>query len=321
MEVSSISKKCICLVLLFLSSVMFVFPKGTFKDDKGGAGHADDISKLLTGKSYNNNTHNHKLLPILKGLTYIMHLTVDATQRTDPDILTYEVADAVKYLEQHQKELKMKSIPDARKIVTPGGPYHGEYTHLGWAHKSYTPETMEKWIVRQRILKDFLAGNFNFWLGNMDKLDSFAALFYYVHMLGDHAHNSMLTARTRIPIKSLDEQDDIRFDIRTYWERNGNNGNGAPTTTIIAELNKHLEILFKDQRNSNYYKNLIGGINGVLPESYNEDNAKDKIERARQIQVSQQAKAEYILNILFANVPYLLKEASFAKGFYAEMGR
>jgi hypothetical protein len=38
------------------------------------------------------------------------------------------------------------------------------------------------------------------------KRDSFAALLYYVHILGDHEHNTATTAYTRIPIKSFDEQ-------------------------------------------------------------------------------------------------------------------
>jgi hypothetical protein len=294
------SRKYGSLFFLMVFCTTAVFSKLEFKDNNGGAGHADDISKLLTGKEYRNNSGNHKLFPILTGLTHIMYLTVDSTHRSDGEPMN-NVNTAITYLQQYQKELKTGNIPNVKEFLTPGGAYHEVYTHLGWEHP-YSLDTMRRWLIRKEILRDFLGKHFNFFLnGSTDiikpsKRDSFAALLYYVHILGDHEDNTVTTARTRIPIKNLDEQNDKDNEIIIRWERNNNNGNGIPKTTIIEELNKHLKILFNGQENDTHYKNLFS-LNGYLPEG-------------------QKEKAWWILNILFNNVPYLLKNEQFAKNFY-----
>jgi hypothetical protein len=318
-------KKYICLWFLFCFCVTAGFSKNDFTDNNGGAGHADDISKLLIGRGYYSNSGNHNLFTVLTGLTYIMYLTVDSTWYSEEGEIPHDnVTKAKKYLEDHQKELKIKGIPNIKEFLTPGGRFHGEYTHLGWDHPFYRDDTAGKWLVRKEILRDFLGKHFSFGLNDSadiikpSKRDSFAALLYYVHILGDHENNTIVTARSRIPIKSLDEQNDAETRIITHWERNSNNENGIPATTIIAELNKHLKILFKEQEGSPRYRNLLS-INNYIPEVYQINAADDKTERARKIQENQRAKAKWILDILFNNVPYLLQNESFTKSFYAEM--
>jgi len=310
------SKKNLFLLFFAFINVMLVFSKPFDL-------HNDDLSRLLTGKPFYSNSGNHKLIVFLVGLGNIVYLTADSTHDAYGEP-TNDVNETIKYLTLNQKELKIDKIPNAKEFLTPGGPFHGEYTHLGWDHPSYAPETSRKWLVRKEILRDFLGKHFNFGLnGNTDfikpsKRDSFAALLYYVHILGDHEYDTITTARTHIPIKSLDEQDNKKFNIYTNWENNNNNGNGIPTTTILAELNKHLKILFEDQKGLNYYKNLLN-IGDYLPDTYNVDNAQDKTQCLGQIQANQRAKAKWILDILFNNVPYLLQNAEFAKAFYKEM--
>jgi hypothetical protein len=303
-----------------------VFPKHDFKDNSGGAGHADDYSKLLTGKGYYSNTGDHTLYPVLTGLTYIMYLTVDSTWYSEEGGIAHDnVSKAKTYLETHRKELKIDSIPNIKDFLTPGGSFHGEYTHLGWDHPSYASDTTRKWLVRKEILRDFLGKHFSFGLNdNADiikpsKRDSLAALLYYVHILGDHENNTITTARSRIPIKSLDEQNDEETGIVTHWERNDKNANGIPVTTIIAELNHHLKILFRGQENDPRYKQLLS-IGNYLPEVYQINAEDDKTERARKIQENQRAKAKWVLDRLFDTVPYLLRNESFAKSFYAKTG-
>jgi hypothetical protein len=288
-------KKLALLFLILFISFEFAYSKDTFKDDQGNAGHADDLSKLLTGKPYYGNSGNHRLFPILTGLAHIMYLTVDSTHRADPLQSMGDVDRAIQYLNEHKTELKIQSIPNFNEFLTPGGAYHGEYTHLGWNHK-YADETQQKWLVRKDILHAALGKQFSFFpLLDRQRLDSLSALLYYVHILGDHENNTITTARTRIPIRNLNEQD-IFFDDHTVpirWERNNN---GIPQTNIIAELNYHLNIVFKRQQNTDRYKRIISRINGYLPERH-------------------QDKAKWLLQILFDNVPYLLKEETFARDF------
>lgn len=257
-------KRCAALLFLVLFCTSGIYPKHDFTDNNGGAGHADDISKLLTGKGYYSNSGNHKLFPVLTGLTYIMYLTVDSTWYSEEGGIPHDNVDkAKKYLELHQRELKTNGIPNIKNFLTPGGSFHGEYTHLGWDHPSYAPDTAKKWLVRKEILRDFLGKHFAFGLNDStdiikpSKRDSFAALLYYVHILGDHENNTITTARSRIPIKNPDEQNDEETGIITHWEGNDRNNNGTPTTTIVEELNHHLKILFDDQKNTSQYKNII----------------------------------------------------------------
>jgi len=274
------------------------FAKDTFADNSGNAGHADDISKLLTGKGYYANSHNHKLFPVLSGLAYIMYLTVDSTMGRETELFAPTVYNALNYLNGHKEELKINNIPNVRDFLTPGGSTHGWYTHLGWDHV-YDADTTNRWHIRQEILRDFLGKHFSFFINtNTDiikpsKRDSLAALFYYVHILGDHESDKLTTAHTRIPIKDLYEQN-ISDD---YWNRYG--PEWKPETNIISELNKHFAILFEDQMETDYFRNLQG-INRYLPEN-------------------QADKAKWILDILFRNVPYLLRNESFAKSFYSTM--
>jgi len=293
-------KKIAVLLALVCFIGIYAFPKDTFHDNRGGAGHADDISRLLTGRSYWSHSGNHALFPVLTGLTHIMHLTVDSRHRDTPSQPTDDTIKAKRFLDQHQRTLGFHRIPDFSDFLTPhGGKMHGEYTHLGWTHEYLFADTQHRWMIRQNILRDALARQFNFFplmMGqNRQRLDSLAALLYYVHILGDHENNKLATARSRIPIRSLNEQDRYFQDnyVPVRWEQNKN---GIPSTNIVAELNRHLSILFANQRGTPQYENLMRAINGSLPSE-------------------QQEKARWLLESLFANVPQLLRNESFARNF------
>lgn len=298
------------IIFCLLASVLLsnLHAKDTFNDYRGNAGHAEDISKFLTGKPYWSNSGNHALFPVLTGIAHIMYLTVDSTHRANPSIPMDDVIKATRYLQEHKKDLKIEKIPNLNEFLTPGGPYHGEYTHLGWDH-IYTGETQQKWIIRKEILRNAIGKQFSFLpIIDNDKRNSLAALLYYVHILGDHEGNTLTTTRTRIPIRNLHEQDFISEErsIIVRWE---NNKNGIPETTIIAELNKHLDILFANKRSSDRYQRMMAGINNYLPEIHHNPQSLQEIEE------NQREKARWLLQILFSNVPYLLEEESFAKSF------
>ena len=322
--INNIRNSVIIFLLVFFSAVT-VFAKGETSDNNGGAGHADDISKLLTGRGYYSHSGNQKFFKFLKGLTYVIYLTVDSTWYNEENETPHDnVNKNIAYLKDPANNLKINYIPNIKEFLTPNGNFHGEYSHLGWDHPSYAPDTMRKWLVRKEILRDFLGNYFSFGLNDRtdfikpSKRESLAALFYYVHILGDHENNTITTARSRIPIKSLDEQDDEDAGIITQWDINNNNNNGIPATTIIQELNKHFSILFNDQKNSQFYKNLQS-INNFLPDVYEINYSDEKKVRQGKIQENQRARAKWILDILFNNVPYLLKNESFAVNFYKEM--
>jgi len=299
-------------VLLAVTAAMNVFSKDSFKDKKNKeqAGHADDISKLLTGNAYNTNKGNTQLYTTLKGMTYLMYLVVDSTINMNKDKEYFEVNDAVAFLKENMKQLNFNSISNFRDFLTPNsGNTHGHYSHLGWDHiypdddiltttrGDIVVNTQKKWEIRKKILIDAMGKTFNFSILESKKKDSLGALFYYVHMLGDHEDNSVATAYTRLPIENKYEQ--MHLPGFREWEKDPRWTPGD-NETILKELKKHLEILFADQRskpNGLYYNNLMRGLNSILPDNQTE-------------------KARYVLALLFSNVPSLLKESSFAKDFY-----
>jgi len=109
-------------ILLAVSVTVDVYSKNGFdeKNNHEQAGHADDISKLLTGNTYWANNGNSNLFTTLKGLTYIMYLTVDSTMSMDTEKEYSEVNDAVEFLRVNMKQLNFDSISNFREFLTPG---------------------------------------------------------------------------------------------------------------------------------------------------------------------------------------------------------
>jgi len=293
------------VVLLAVTAAINVFPKNSFEDrnNKEQDGHADDISKLLTGNRYRVNSGNSQLFTILKGMTYLMYLAVDSTMKKNEDYSAVNTATG--FLKENMKQLNFDSISNFREFLTPGGKTHGLYTHLGWDHiypdhynGDRTMNIQKRWEIRKKILTDAMGKTFNFSILESKKKDSLGALFYYVHILGDHEDDDITTANTRLPIENKKEQ--MFSPGFPGWYAYDKRWVPGENETIIKELKKHLEILFSDQRgkpNGLYYDNLMRGLNGYLSGN-------------------QRKKARYVLYLLFSNVPSLLKESSFAKDFY-----
>lgn len=127
---------------------------------------------------------------------------------------------------------------------------HRAYTHRGWEISSYpNKENQERFQTRKNILLGTTEKVFDFtlmpaWMVGYDKkCDSFCAVVYYAHVLGDYLEDG------------------------NYQQFNGS-GNGLKISfatpnagdsnpDIFSELKKHLAILFADQTNSRTYKQLI----------------------------------------------------------------
>ncbi|MDR1218518.1 MAG: hypothetical protein LBK73_02800 [Treponema sp.] len=70
------------------------------------------------------------------------------------------VDTAINYLKQHQRGLKINSLIDVEKYLTPVGNSHGVYTHLGWdhiypdddnCHEQWMIKTNTRWLIRKKI--------------------------------------------------------------------------------------------------------------------------------------------------------------------------
>ena len=304
------------ILLCFISPILPA--KNTFEDPSGGYGHADDISKLLTGRGYAEMSWDSQRLILLNGLAYIMHLVVDSRMKTNGEPYP-EGEEAMQYLNTHAKELNINNIPNIREFITPGGNTHGVYSHLGWNHVypetlGYYGETLypnRTWQLRKKLLCDALGKMFNFSLFDGKKKDSLGALFYYLHILGDHAENTAGTAQTRIPIISKTEQGTLPWDNDVRW---------VPESTIQDELILHLSVLFSSQRNNHLYISMMNELQSfnmfTVPYVSGDSNEAFVITSS----FNQQERARRMLQILFDFCPYLLSNESFAKGFYKKYG-
>jgi hypothetical protein len=129
----------------------------------------------------------------------------------------------------------------------------------------------------------------------MIKKDSFGALIYYIHILGDHIGDSKDTLTSRMRLNgSIRGRNPVRSDI-------------------IWELEYHIPRLFREQSNSFEYKMLMSYLQRCASTpafeyatTISDDNYKKLQEFANEI-----------LNKLIENVPALLKnEPFFVRVFY-----
>ena len=102
----------------------------------------------------------------------------------------------------------MQNLPaSVSEIALPGGPQHRQYTHRGWNDQInylFDEDQKERWLKRKEVLRNTVYKVFDynqqpFWLSWLPffhdeksemKYDSFCALVYYVHILGDYLEDS-----------------------------------------------------------------------------------------------------------------------------------
>ena len=122
-----------------------------------------------------------------------------------------------------------------------GNEYHRKFTHYGWDHQYYDDKA--NWAVRKNILLATTEKVFDFqtfsgkmlWhdFGYAQKCNSFAALVYYVHVLGDH---------------------DARESYKNIAMMQLAQPHPDQSPDIYSELKYHLQILFADQASTHKYK-------------------------------------------------------------------
>ena len=187
--------------------------------------HNEDIEKVLFG------TDHTKAAETLKALEYAVYLTLDQYNGHGGDELNYL-----------RNTIGVQDLPTLEEINFTSSSDHRYYTHRGW-NMEYTEQEEKKshWTKRKSILKNTVQHLlFNTetplswfpWLSdkvygkseNEEQIDSFSALLYYVHVLGDHIDAKGYKQLNRIaPLVRLNDKE--------------NPG-------IIPELEKHLAILF-----------------------------------------------------------------------------
>lgn len=152
----------------------------------------------------------------------------------------------------------------------------------------YVGLASERWDIRKQLLMNTVGTIFDF-QGNLKQQESFCALLYYIHILGD-------------------------FEDDTSWKINNGlkmaAGGRLDKEDIIDELLKHFETLFEDQKFTHKYLHLT-----VAMERYN--NKLAKIERSEGgINTDEEfaLRQEYVTglrDLLTKYLPEMLKEEQF----------
>lgn len=183
----------------------------------------------------------------------------------------------------------VKSIPsDIAEINISASPKeHRSKTHRGWEYP-YAGLDGDLWTERKQILENTVEEIFDF-QGNEAQKESFCALIYYIHILGDHMDDSsyMINNGLKIDVGGrIDKQD------------------------IIHELLKHIEVTFSSQKHTHKYRSLTSAL-----ERYNSRLAKI-IRSQGGINTNEkfEEKQEYtkdLMKLLTMYLPEMLKEEPF----------
>lgn len=175
------------------------------------------------------------------------------------------------------------------------GTTHRSHTHRGWDFQLYTV-TKDIWPIRKQLLLNTADEIFDF-RGDEAKKESFCALIYYIHLLGDHMDDS-----------SYKIKNGLKMDI----------GGRVDKEDIIHELLKHIEVVFADQRHTHKYRSLTSTLlryNSKFAKIVRSEggiNSDEKFEK-------KQEYTEDLMKLLTMYIPEMLKEeAFFSEVFYRQ---
>lgn len=167
------------------------------------------------------------------------------------------------------------------------GNTHRSYTHRGWDF-IYGGLAGDRWTQRKRILLNTADAIFDFG-GNEKQKESFCALIYYIHILGDFMDD-----------KSYKVQNGLKMDP----------GGRIDKADIIDELLKHFKILFADQKYTHKYLFLtiaLGRYNTKFSKIIRSEggiNTDEKFEL-------RQRYVKELMKLLTMYIPEMLKEEKF----------
>ena len=195
------------------------------------------------------------------------------------------------------KSFGVKGLPKFDEInYSAFGDNHRRATHRGWTAEIgvYDGEVLERWLLRKEILISTVEKIFDF-KGDEAKKDSFCALIYYIHILGDRIDDTKYYPNAEIMELGgrTDEQD------------------------IACELLKYIEILFEDQKHTHKYQHVVSeleisdsGIKELLQSQPSGLMSEETFEKY-------QKYADEIREVLTCNLPeMLIDEDFFSEVFY-----
>ena len=272
------------LIRLFSFILIFtiIFSVPAFAHDRPK--HDEDLEQLLFIKEYNINRQPKQIKDSFDALTSAIYLAID------------------QFNNYGEKDLKILSDFGIRGIISDiseidysaSSKTHRQYTHRGWDY-IYSIDAGH-WRKRKKILTQTVNTIFDFDEASAAnrKSNSFCALLYYTHILGDRIADESYYGAAQI------------MDV----------GGRTDKYDIIDELLNHLDILFAEQKHKVNYLLLTQKLNSL--------NRKLKKLDPSGIGISSDTYPEYkeyaikLMAVLKKYVPKLLeKEDFFISAFYS----
>ncbi len=217
------------------------------------------------------------------------------------------------------KDLQLYGVPNLPPNVTDigaensinfkAGPNkHRSYTHLGWTY-TYGKEFADaNWPKRKQMMIETTKKVLN--SKDEEVCDSFSAILYYVHILGDIQDDSSRTERDQII--PLIEKHGLS-DIFTY----------KPNKDIFIELYHYLSVLFEGRVSKtylSYYTRMMRKIKDLYSEAKRDMRANDDetvVENQNNLTSEQlDYYSKKLLETLSKNMPTLLEHTLFDGIFY-----
>lgn len=249
-------------IIILLLAMMFSLEM-MYVEAHERAEHEKELEAMLFGTYKYNEKDIQTNVEILEKASA---LCIDQFGASDKELLANLKKWGVKGIISSISEIN----PDESNPINLAAKNHRTYTHQGWDY-NYTGEKygdLANWSARKNILLASAERVFDFsvlsgkWLfmdfGYSDKCDSFCALIYYNHLLGDYLED----------INSKDGNID-RFNGKSNGKKIPFASDSLIPTDIFSELEKHIAILFEDQADSRVYDSLMSDIETLADKARN----------------------------------------------------
>lgn len=279
-----------------------------------GDQHYREIEAVLFGPSKFRIVGNDEKKKLLQHLEYVTAIAIDQNNGSHSGMF---------------KDLQLYGVPNLPPNMTDPSNgndnninfrcsrgIHRKYTHLGWTFtyrieydKNKEPIT-SNWPVRKKMMVETVRKVLGSDKYKEEIYDSFAAILYYVHLLGDMQTDSTRTERDQV-IPLIDKHG--LGDIISY----------KANRDVFTELHHYLPILFQGNVNKtyqSYYDRMIRQIKQLYykVKTTMKDNIKNGTATEDNYLTSEQLDrySRELLKILSDNMPTLLEHSYFSGVFY-----
>lgn len=293
---SRLIRRLLLLIIISSSILVSSFHVAAFEAKE----HDKYYEKVLFGANeFKQKKNDYK--DIIQSLEYASYLAIDqfmAEQHPN---------DQVKL--DYLKKRRISKVPKIEDIDFDDVKNHRSYTHRGWDFDYSTLGKVKKnWETRWEARKNLLINTVNkeldipytgfLWFKTYSEIgESFAAITYYVHILGDF-------------IDAEWHEKDPYVQMIHFADKNDEDN------SLIEELIKHMDVVFADQKGTHTYPSFKSKIRKIGDKAWGVLSSQGGLNTKEKFNTVHDCAIE-LMDLLIAKMPdYLKKESFFADVFY-----